>query len=159
MSSPHPADAPAIPTLEKWLEATSRNLFRPRSAELKLVDEAIGKVQRGPSPAAKGKIKLAFEAWKRAKGAGWAGNERNRHGALSDLDKALQDVPAVQFTPQELQALAFIAEQRKQVIRHLFQGRQVTLKGPTSPRQAVQMAADELKGSADAAAQWMRSVG
>lgn len=149
----------AIPTQAQWLEKTSRNIFRPRSAELKLVDQAIGQYERSPSPAAMGKIKLAFEAWKRAKGPGWADNERNRHQALTELDAALRSVKSVQFTPQELQALAFIAEQRKQVIRNVFQGRQVTLKGPTSPRQAVQQAADELRGSADAAAQWMRSVG
>lgn len=149
----------AIPTQAQWLEKTGRNIFRPRSAELKLVDQAIGQYERSPSPAAMGKIKLAFEAWKRAKGPGWADNERNRHQALTELDAALRSVKSVQFTPQELQALAFIAEQRKQVIRNVFQGRQVTLKGPTSPRQAVQQAADELRGSADAAAQWMRSVG
>lgn len=146
-------------TQAQWLELTSRNIFRPRSAELKLVDRAIGQHERNRSPAAKGHVKLAFEAWKRTKGPGWAGNERNRLGALTRLDEALKGVGQVQFTPQEVQALAFVAEQRKQVIRNLFQGKQVTLKGPKSPRQAVQQAADELKGSADAAAQWMRSVG
>ena len=149
----------AIPTQAQWLEETSRNIFRPRSPELKLVDQAIGQYERSKTPAALGKIKITFEAWKRTKGPGWVNNERNHHGALTRLDADLQNVPAVRFTPQELQALAFVIEQRKQVIRNLFQGKQVTLKGPRSPRQAVQMAADELKGSADAAAQWMRSVG
>lgn len=149
----------AIPSKSKWLEETSRNLFRPRSPELKLVDEAIGQYERSPTPAALGKIKLAFEAWKRAKGPGWHANERNRSFAMTQLEADLMAVQAVRFTPQELQALAFVAEQRKQVIRNLFEGKQVTFKGPQSPRQAVQMAADELKGTADQAAQWMRSVG
>jgi hypothetical protein len=149
----------AIPTKAKWLEETSRNLFRPRSPELKLVDEAICQYERSPTPAAMGKIKLAFEAWKRAKGPAWYANERNRTFAMTQLEADLMSVQAVRFTPQELQALAFIAEQRKQVIRSLFAGKEVVFKGPTSPKQALQAAVAEVKGKGEEAAQWMRSVG
>lgn len=149
----------AIPTQAQWLEETSRNIFRPRSPELKLVDEAIGQYERSGTPAAMGKVKLTFEGWKRAKGPGWAGNERNRSGALTRLQADLQLVQAVRFTPQELQALAFIAQNRKQAIRALFAGKEVTFKGPTSPKQALQSAVAEVKGKGEEAAQWMRSVG
>ncbi|MBI5721385.1 MAG: hypothetical protein HZC37_27250 [Burkholderiales bacterium] len=149
----------AIPSKAKWLDETSRNLFRPRSPELKLVDEAIGQYERSPTPAAMGKIKLTFEAWKRAKGPGWHANERNRSFAMTQLEADMMLVQAVRFTPQELQALAFVAQQRKQAIRALFAGKEVVFKGPTSPRQALQSAVDEVKGKGAEAAQWMRSVG
>jgi len=148
-----------IPTRATWLEQTSRNVLRPRSPELKLVDEAIGQHERAPTPAALGKIKLAFEAWKRAKGPGWRNNERNRGMAMTQLEADLTLVQAVRFTPQELQALAYIAQQRKQTIRTLFAGKEVVLKGPRSARQALQTAVDELKTQGEDAARWLRSVG
>ena len=74
----------AIPTQAQWLEETSRNIFRPRSPELRLVDQAIGQYERSKTPAALGKIKITFEAWKRTKGPGWVNNERNHHGGRSN---------------------------------------------------------------------------
>lgn len=147
----------AIPTHKTWLEETSRNILRPRSPQLKMVDNAILEYERVKTPAAMGKIKLAFEAWKRAKG-NWQQNERNRTGALTRLDWDLQKVQAVRFTPQELQALAYIAEQRKNVIRNLFEGKQVVLKGPKSAKQALTGAVEELKGAGRDAADWLQKA-
>jgi hypothetical protein len=149
----------AIPPLKLWLEQTNRNVFRPRSAELKILDEAIGKYETDKSPAALGKIKLAFEGWKKAKGPGWTMNERNKSGALSQLNTDLLAVQAVRFTPQELAALAFIAENRRNVIRNLFQGKQVVLKGLKSPKKAVEEAASDLKSKAEEAKAWLKSSG
>ncbi|MFO1267775.1 MAG: hypothetical protein U1F67_13975 [Rubrivivax sp.] len=148
----------AIPPHAQWLEETSRNVFRPRSAELKMVDEAIAAYGRSPTPAAMGKIKLTFEAWKRAKGPAWRASDRNRSGALGRLDTDLLNVPAVRFTPAELSSLAFVAANRKQVLRKLFEGKQVTLKGPKDARQALQMAADEVRSKGEEATKWLQSV-
>jgi hypothetical protein len=105
-----------------------------------------------------GRIKLAFESWKRAK-INWQQNDRNRGGALTRLDWDLQKVQAVRFTPEELQALAYIAEQRKNVIRNLFQGKKVVLKGPKSAKDAVTGAAEGLKGAGQNAAAWLQKAG
>ena len=55
--------------------------------------------------------------------------------------------------------MAYIAEQRKNVIRNLFQGNQVVLKGPKSAKQALTGAAEELKSTGQDAAAWLQKAG
>jgi hypothetical protein len=147
-----------IPSHKVWLEQTSRNVFRPRSAQLKILDEAIKKYESERSPAALGKVKLAFEGWKKAKGPGWTMNDRNKSGALSQLNTDLLSVPAPKFDARETAALAFIAENRRNVIRNLFEGKEIVFKNANF-KEGVKQAAADLKAQGEDAARWLRQAG
>jgi hypothetical protein len=58
---------------------------RPRSSQLKAVDEAIRQYEITPNPEALFRIKNAFEDWKRSKGAAWENSDRNQRHALQAI--------------------------------------------------------------------------
>jgi hypothetical protein len=74
-----------IPTYNQWLQDTTLNILRPRSSQLKAVDEAIRQYEITPNPEALFRIKNAFEDWKRLKGAAWENSDRNQRHALQAI--------------------------------------------------------------------------
>jgi hypothetical protein len=79
------------------------------------------------------RIKNSFEDWRRSKDAGWESSERNKRLAINKLTDALgkadyRAFQITQFSMQELVALQHVNNERKRVIKNLFQGKEVTLK-------------------------------
>src|SRR5947207_9339524 len=114
---------------------TALGIAKPRSSPLKELDAAIESYGRIKTQDNLFKIRNCFEAWKRYKGPGWRTSERNQRQALTNLERELTMAGAApfqlggnRFTPQELQALAFIAQERKKAIERLFAGKEVRFR-------------------------------
>lgn len=129
-------------------------MTKPRSSQLKAVDDAIQQYERARNDNSLFKIKNALEDWKRFKGPNWKTSERNRGGAITRLDQELAKVAdyrtyqltANRFTIQELQALAYVAQQRRAVIANVFKGKEVTFRNsPKAVKEAVKDAAEQVK--------------
>ena len=140
-----------IPSHQQWMSDTNLGFGKPRSAPLKALDNAIQQYERAKSQEALFQVKNAFEDWKRSKGANWKASDRNRRGAVTRLDQELGRVADYRtyqltnnrFTMEELQALAYIARERKKVIANVFAGKEVTFRN--SPRKIRQTVQDELQ--------------
>jgi hypothetical protein len=129
-------------------------VMKTRSPQLKAVDDALQQYERGRNDNNLFKIKNAFEDWKRSKGAGWKSSERNRGGAITRLDQELAKVADYRthqltggrFTMEELQALAFMGQERKKVIANVFKGKEVTFRNsPKAVKEAVKDAAEQVR--------------
>ena len=128
--------------------------MRPRSSQLKAVDDAIQQYERVKNDNTLFRIKNAFEDWKRSKGAAWKSSDRNKGGAITRLDQELAKVADYRtyqltgnrFSMQELQALAFMGSERKKVIANVFKDKEVTFRNsPKAVKEAVKDAAEQVK--------------
>jgi hypothetical protein len=141
-----------IPTLQHWMAETSLGIAKPRSSPLKELDAAIESYGRIKTPENLFKIRNCFEAWKRYKGANWQISERNRGQALTNLERELTIAGAAanqfggsRFTPAELQALEFVARERKKAIERLFTGKEVRFRNtPRKLKETVEEAAQKV---------------
>lgn len=157
-----------IPTFQSWLTETKLGVTKPRSAQLKAVDDAIQLYERVRSETNLFKIKNAFEDWKRSKGAAWKTSDRNRGGAITRLDQELMRVADYRthqltggrFTMQELQALAFMSRERKKVIAKVFEGKEVTFRNsPRAVKDAVKDAAEQVRTKCGEAKTFLQGKG
>jgi hypothetical protein len=149
-----------IPTSQQWLSDTSMGVFRPRSAQLKAIDEAIKRYEQARTTENLQKIKNALEDWKRSKGPIWMTSERNRSGAVTRLDQELGRIPAARLTPGELQALKYMGSERKKVISKLFEGKELTFRNsPKAMTEAVKDAGEKVKETCAQAESWLSGAG
>ena len=156
-----------IPSSQQWLNDTSLGVFRPRSAQMKAIDEAIKRYEHARTQENLWKIKNALEDWKRAKGVVWTASDRNRGGASARLDQLVSAVdPRMfqltggRFTMEELKALAYVASERKKVIERLFDGKEVTFRNsPQGIKQAVIDAGETVKQKCAEAEGWLKGTG
>jgi hypothetical protein len=157
-----------LPTHQTWLSDTKLSALKPRSSQLKAVDEALLRYERSRQQTDLFKLKHAFEDWKRFKAAGWEGSERNKGGAISRLDRELAKVADYRthqltgnrFTLEELAALAYVAKQRKQAISNVFRGKEVTFRNsPRAIKSAVSEAAEQVKTKCAEARDFLQGKG
>lgn len=133
-----------------WMELTRGGLTTPRSNELKKLDKALETFhkKRGESRALKS-LDAAFRAWcKKAGEHRFKQSQRNRHGAVSQLERqiseALSHAPFV-FIDRELQeAIDFMESEQIKLNRMLFFGARVVLKS-----ESYKETADEIRENAD----------
>jgi hypothetical protein len=146
---------------------TSLGIVKPRSAPLKDVDAAIELYGRFKTHDNLFKIRHSFEAWKRFKGSAWQTSERNRRQALTNLERELTMAGAGplqfgggRFTPQELQALEFIARERKETIKRLFADKEVRFRNtPRKIKQTVEEAAQKVQHTCNEAKDFLAGRG
>lgn len=157
-----------IPSLQNWLTETKLGAMKPRSPQLKAVDDALQQYERARNENNLFKIKNAFEDWKRSKGPNWKTSERNRGGAVTRLDQELSKVADYRthqltggrFTIAELQALAFMGKERKKVIANVFKGKEVTFRNsPKAVKEAVKDAAEQVKAKCVDAKNFLQGSG
>ena len=142
-----------IPTHQQWMTDTGLGIVKPRSSALKDVDAAIEIYGRIKTQDNLFKIRNSFETWKRFKGPAWQTSERNQRQALTNLERELTMSGAGpfqfgggKFTPQELQALEFIARERKETIKRLFADKEVRFRNtPRKIKQTVEEAAQKVQ--------------
>ncbi|HEV7915075.1 MAG TPA: hypothetical protein VGP22_15015, partial [Albitalea sp.] len=153
-----------IPKHQAWMQATTLGVLRPRSTQLKAVDQALLQYETAPTQQNLFRVRNAFEDWKRFKGAAWQQSDRNRGGAMLQLNVQLAqlasytDYQAKHFTPQELQALSFMRRQRDQVIHGVFRDREVTFKAAKLKDRLVEVG-QSVRGNAASAADHLRGKG
>lgn len=150
-----------IPTLQTWLTETKLGTLKPRSSQLKAVDDAIQQYEQQRTENNLFKIKNAFEDWKRFKGPTWKVSDRNRNGAVTRLDQELAKVADYRthqltggrFSMKELEALAFIARERKNVIANVFRDKEVTFR---LSKGSLKDSAEKLKTSCEEAKKFLQ---
>lgn len=157
-----------IPSHQSWLTETKLGVVKPRSSQLKAVDDALQQYERVRNENNLFKIKNAFEDWKRAKGPGWKNSDRNRGGAITRMDQELSKVADYRtnqltggrFTMKELEALAFMGRERKKVIANVFQGKEVTFRNsPKAVKEAVKDAATQVQSKCAEAKSFLQGTG
>lgn len=152
----------SIPTSQQWLSQTAIGVFRPRSTQMKAIDEALKRYEQARTPDNLWKIRNALDDWKRSKGPNWAASDRNlpkgRNGIITLLSNELDRVAdprlhqITRFSMEELKALAFMASERKKVIARLFEGKEVTFRNsPRGAQQSVKDAAEKVKKTCESA--------
>lgn len=157
-----------LPNLQTWLNETKLGVIRPRSSQLKAVDDALQQYERARNDTNLFKIKNAFEDWKRSKGPAWKSSDRNKGGAITRLDQELAKVADARtyqltgnrFSMQELQALAFLGAERKKVIANVFRDKEVTFRNsPKAVKEAVKDAAEQVKVKCTEAKNFLQGKG
>ena len=134
----------AIPTHQQWMNDTGLGIMKPRSTPLKDLDAAIELYGRVKTQDSLFKIRNCFEAWKRLTMGGatqfqFGGNR---------------------FTPQELRALQFVAQERKKSIERLFAGKEVRFRNsPRKIKQTVEEAAQKVQSTCKDAKDFLTGQG
>jgi hypothetical protein len=152
-----------IPTYTQWLQDTSLNVLKPRSSQLKAVDEAIQEYEKARNEKNLWRIKNAFEDWKRYKGMTWERSERNTRRAITVLNFELQKVAdsrtyqITHFSMEELIALSHVAKERKLVLGKMFAGKEVSFKAVNKVKEQFKEAGQKVKETAATASSWLAS--
>ncbi len=119
---------------ELWLKRTEAGLCKPRSSQLKNIDQKLkahhnggaGPILNARMPLlSRNEVGKALDAWKETKGVTWKNSIRNINGAVEDLTKQLND--DFQLSDLDQTAMRYLADHRRQHITELFKGRQVKL--------------------------------
>lgn len=136
---------------ETWMEKTSAGAFKPRSSELKAVDEAIKTYHQAKTSQNLRRIRIALHNWKMSKGYGdgsgpppWYTSERNRNGMITLLDKQIHGYEAdlAQSVLKDLAALPFygiealadqegrdlIRQARAEALQSMFAGKKLVIR-------------------------------
>lgn len=151
----------AIPTYAQWIQETSLSVLKPRSSQLKAVDEAIQQYEKTRSDKDLWRIKNSFEDWKRYKGMTWERSERNGRRAITMLNFELQKIAdyrtyqITHFSMEELMALAHVAKERKAVIRKMFEKKEVSLKAVNKVKEQFAAAGQKVKETSATASSWL----
>jgi hypothetical protein len=133
-------------TYDKWMKDTY-TYTRPRSAELKAVDEALKKYElalensTGSVLTERRAVVSALEAWKaaqKAKGQDWRKSVRNEKKAVEILDAelgalitgkdGLNSRGELMIDPKELEARQIVAKAVKENTKTMFLGQKLTVK-------------------------------
>ncbi len=149
-----------IPTHKDWMSRTALGFSKPRSSELKLVDDALLNFARERNGTALQALDETWRGWKRTKVPSWQASERNKGGILVQLDEGIRErlgplAGGVAMSPAEREALAYMERERRKAVHTLFVGRKVKFKG----RQAVREAKKELESLDKAGRELLSATG
>lgn len=112
--------------LSDWLKYTNAGFTKPRSTQLKAVDEALKQYHLTKSPAAFSNLQGALLKWIQKEGANWKNSIRNRNGnAVDTLYRQTIAVKNVKQTGEEMVALSSIREESRAIIIDLFAGKRL----------------------------------
>src|SRR4029434_6359638 len=101
---------------------------------LKKVDDALKAYHQSNSDPAKSQLKAALDRWRFEQskaGKDWRKSVRNANGAVTALHRALTDIDRRKLTPQELEALKYIARSQAMALQKQFGGAKVQFKSTT----------------------------
>jgi hypothetical protein len=80
----------SVPSHASWMKYTALGAFKARSSELKAIDVLLIDYEKAKSTYGKewtaNELRIALEKWKKALGANWKGDERNKSKIVEDLD-------------------------------------------------------------------------
>jgi hypothetical protein len=108
-------------TYDQWMQRTNLGVLSVRSASLKGLDAALKNHDAFPSAQHLRKLRRAFDDWKREK-ADWKTSDRNKKGAVTDLDAMLKG-PERDLTPMD-----YLLQEQRRRIDTLFRGRKLVTR-------------------------------
>ena len=126
--SPHSS---GIPPYDKWMKET-HSWTKPRSKELKEIDEAIKDYGNSMPPGRDAKfynIRYVLNAWKAKEGTHWMRSVRNGTGVITALDGFLNGtVHGPGLSQDERAAWELVKQAARENCRHLLGGKQLSVK-------------------------------
>jgi hypothetical protein len=152
----------SIPTYKEWMDGTTLGITKPRSAQLKALDQALLEYDKLKNDKTLWRLKNAFEDWKRYKGLPWEGSERNKTRIITNLNLELNTVAdyrtfqITHFSMKELVALQYMAKERKKLIENIFKDKTVNFKLAKLKDQAI-AAKESVKRTSTEAASFIAS--
>jgi len=120
-------------TYEQWIKGTKLGLTKPRSAQLKAIDETLRQYDRLRTNNQLEYLSYAFSIWKGIKGLNWEKSSRNKNGMVTALDKMLR-LPKSELTPME-----FVLNEQRNRLNTLFRQRELVNKPSNLKSRANQM--------------------
>ena len=107
-----------------WLKLTDGGFTKPRSSELKVVDEALKRYHLGNgTPALLEALQGALLRWMQLQGQNWKSSVRNKHNAVDTLHKQVIGVAGVSKTGAGMAALFHARDESRAIVTGLFQGK------------------------------------
>jgi hypothetical protein len=122
-----------LPTYSEWKRATASARHR-RSDTLVAIDEALKRYERSKSSLDHSRLKDALHLWKKAqkeKGQLWERSVRNKTGMVTRLNRELDNVFDRSLTPEDLEALRYIARIQSMALAKQFESVEVAFKSHT----------------------------
>jgi hypothetical protein len=122
-----------IPSFDQWKQDTY-SLLHARSDFLVAVDTAIEAYDKAKSEPAKAALKTAFDRWRfeqSKQGKDWKKSVRNEKGACTSLYRALNDLDKRKLSPEEVEAMRYIAHAQAMALQKQFDGKQLQFKATT----------------------------
>lgn len=133
-----------IPTYDDWMTTTKLGTLKPRSSELKGIDEALKAYTQKPGAETQKHLRFAIGKWIRSKGDTWKQSERNKppRFIVEELrTNAFSGFP-VPMTKKEIEALKYMEDERRIAVQSLFRGRKLTLKAVDAAKSAASAFSD-----------------
>ena len=118
---------------KRWMDDTY-SLTSPRSELLKRLDAALLAHEKQPGEPQLKAVREALDRWcseQSRQGKDWTQSVRNQKGAVTALHRALSTVDKRQLSPEELEAMDYIARQQRLALQKLFIGRRLEFKRDT----------------------------
>jgi hypothetical protein len=108
-------------TFDQWMQRTNLGVLSVRSSSLKSVDAALKNYDVFPSARHLRLLRRTFEQWKGEK-ADWKKSDRNRKGAVTDLDAMLRG------PERDLSPMDYLLQEQQRQIDMLFRGRKLVTR-------------------------------
>src|SRR6188768_453591 len=109
-------------THKEWMKLTYGGITSIRSSKLKLVDAALEKYHKEPTPAKLDVLRQALMGWMGDKGANWKTSVRNGHNAVETLHKQVMGLgPNLAVDAKAKKA---VEDEAHQIMLHVFRGAQ-----------------------------------
>ena len=108
-------------TYDQWMQRTNLGVLSVRSPSLKSVDAALKNYDVFPSARHLKLLRRTFDVWKQEK-VEWKKSDRNRKGAVTDLDAMLKG------PDRELSPMDYLLNEQRQRIDMLFRGRKLVTR-------------------------------
>ncbi len=108
-------------TYDQWMQRTNLGMLSVRSSSLKGLDAALKNYDTFPSARHLRTLRRAFDQWKSEKGD-WKKSDRNRKGAVVDLDAMLKG-PEAGLSPMD-----YLLQEQQRRIDMLFRGRKLVTR-------------------------------
>lgn len=118
-----------IPTLKDWKQQTELGITKPRSRLFKLIDDAIEKYNKAPSPDNATRIRIALMRWMQNENQNWETDARNKLPArpITSLMGTLESM-RLPLDTADVAILREIASSRPMRMRQMFGGKKLKLR-------------------------------
>ncbi|HWB64019.1 MAG TPA: hypothetical protein VG603_10945 [Chitinophagales bacterium] len=106
--------------LKQWLKLTDGGITKPRSKELKAVDDALRAYHVSQNSAAMSMLQGALIKWMQKEGGNWKKSIRNKHNAVDTLYKQVTGTGNVAKTGAGMLAISYARDESRAIVTDLF---------------------------------------
>jgi len=120
---------PEVMPTEQWIKLTDAGFTKPRSNELKAIDEALKKYHMASNQANLVGVQGALTKWMQKEGNGWKNSVRNKRNAVDTLFKQINGMGStVPKTGAGMVAISYARDESRAIITDLFAGKRLQFR-------------------------------